>query len=427
QLSNLDENDPAYEKEQLKLFEAKEALSHYIKTIEKKYPQYYQYKYADAVPGLAVLQKYIAHTRQSFVHYFISDTAIYILAVTPSSSKFIKQNRKDFNAGLFQFLEICADIRGLNNNYENFALNAYDLYQTLFKPLALPKGRVIICSDAIVIPFEALTTSVTGNDFLINNYQFSYVYSALFLLRNFNNPPGKNNFLGIAPVSYAPYLSLPTLKHSGIALDESSAYFSRSSVLTNGKANRTNLLKHLPDYTIVAILSHARADSTDKEPLLFMADSVVKLSELQQLRNPSAELIILSACQTNVGKIAAGEGIFSLARGFASVGIPSITGTLWKADEESIYDVTKKFLENISKGMRKDDALQKAKLSFLQNGSNKNFLPYYWANMILIGNGEPVTLNKPDNKIWWLTATVSLAVIALIIFIVKKRIKTTSE
>jgi len=243
----------------------------------------------------------------------------------------------------------------------------------------------------------------------------------LFLLRKFDNPPARGNFLGVAPISYAAYLSLPSLNRSAISINESSSYYTSSKVLTAKEANRSNLIKQLPYYNIVAILPHARADSTDKEPLIFMADSVVKLSELQLLRNPSTELIVLSACQTNVGKIVAGEGIFSLARGFASAGIPSITGTLWKADEETIYNVTQIFLQNISKGMRKDDALQKAKLSFLLNGNIKNLLPYYWANMILIGNGEPVTLNKPGYKIWWLGGTVLLSLVVLSTYIIRKK------
>ncbi|HEX8676985.1 MAG TPA: CHAT domain-containing protein, partial [Segetibacter sp.] len=229
----------------------------------------------------------------------------------------------------------------------------------------MPKGRVIICYDNFLIPFEALTTDDNGKDFLINNYTFSYVYSAQFLLKNFKNPRGKGNFLGVAPVSYAGYLQVPQLYQAETSLGESASYFHTLTLITNSAANRSNFLKLLPGYTIVTILSHARADSTDKEPMLFMTDSVIRLSELQLLRKPSTQLIVLSACQTNVGKIATGEGIISLARGFASAGIPSISATLWKADEKTIYSITEAFLKNISKGMRKDDALQKAKIVFM--------------------------------------------------------------
>jgi hypothetical protein len=90
QLAQLDDADPAYEEQQVKLLQAKEDLDNYIKTLQDKYSAYYQYKYADDVPELNALQKYLSKNKQSFVHYFISDTTIYMLGITASSSKLIK-------------------------------------------------------------------------------------------------------------------------------------------------------------------------------------------------------------------------------------------------------------------------------------------------------------------------------------------------
>jgi CHAT domain-containing protein/tetratricopeptide (TPR) repeat protein len=420
-VAGLSNDDPAYREEELKLFSAKEALQRYINALQTAYPAYHQYKYADAVPRLQDLQKYLAAAGQSFVHYFINDTAIYILAITPSSSKLIKQNKNNFSTDLSQFLKTCSDVQRLNNHYEAFAAQAYHIYQLLFKPVGLSKGRVIICYDAVMIPFEALTTDPEGTNFLIKDHSFSYVYSAQALLKRFKNPSGKGAFLGVAPVSYAANLSVPSLLRSGTSLQKSSVYYTNNKLITGSLASRSSLLSNLPNYSIVTILSHARADSSDKEPILFMADSVIRLSELQLLRNPSTELIVLSACQTNVGRLATGEGVFSLTRGFASAGIPCITATLWKADEEAIYGITQLFLKNIAEGMRKDDALQDAKLSFMQDGGNKNLLPYYWANMILAGNGEPITPTKNNHNIWWLIGSFLLVSIVLLFIFRKKR------
>src|ERR1700693_6167889 len=119
-------------------------------------------------------------------------------------------------------------------------------------------------------------------------------------------------------------------------------------------ASRQNFIRQVCDYNTTTILTHARADSLDDEPLLFMNDSVIHLSELQLLDKPASKLIILSACQTNVGKNLNGEGIFSLARGFSSAGIPSVAATQWEADEQAIYAISEKFNEYISQGMNKD-------------------------------------------------------------------------
>ncbi len=120
QRAQLADTDSSYEEQQVKLLQAKEDLDNYIKTLQDKYPACYQYKYkyADDVPNLEVLQKYLHKHKQSFVHYFINDTTIYMLVITASSSKLIKLNRQQFNAELLQFLKICSNKQALNNHYD---------------------------------------------------------------------------------------------------------------------------------------------------------------------------------------------------------------------------------------------------------------------------------------------------------------------
>ena len=245
-----------------------------------------------------------------------------------------------------------------------------------------------------MIPFDALCKDENGKIFLLNDYSFSYVYSARYLIKRFNNPKPAGNFLGFAPVSFAPYLNVPDLKNAADALQSSAAAYHNNKLFTYQNATRNNFFKYASSYSIVSIFSHARADTTDNEPVLFMHDSLIHLSELQLLDKPATKLVMLSACQTNVGKAATGEGIYSLARGFATAGISSVAATLWKADEQTIYSVSEKFNEYLSQGMSKDEALQKAKLYFIQNNSNsEKLLPYYWANMILIGNTDAINFS----------------------------------
>mgnify|MGYP003433392119 FL=1 len=175
-------------------------------------------------------------------------------------------------------------------------------------------------------------------------------------------------------------------------------------------------------YSIASIFSHAFADTGNTEPLLYMQDSVIHLSELQLLNRPATQLIMLSACETNAGRNARGEGIYSLARGFSSAGIPSVAATLWKADEGAAYAISDKFNEYLSQGMRKDDALQKAKLYFMEQGDKERLLPYYWANMVLMGNAEPVTFSHSVSVPWWLVIFVPVLAGACYIIIRKKNV-----
>ena len=422
-LSASSDSSSQYQTIQLQLLDVKNNLEGFIKSLEQKYPAYYQYKYADDVSSLSQLQSYLKQNNQSFVHYFLGDTVIYILAITATSTKFIYLSQTDFDKEqLSKFLQLCANKEMLMNHYEVFATLSKSIYKNIFQSLQLPAGRVIICSDNIVIPFDALCTDKTGNNFLLNNYSFSYVYSARSLIKSFyNKANAKGNFIGFAPVSFATHLHVQDLKNAADALQSSSSYYNTNKLFTYQNATRSNFFKYACNYSIVNIFSHAHADTTDNEPVLYMQDSLIHLSELQLLNNPATKLVLLSACQTNVGKTATGEGIYSLARGFAIAGIPSVSATLWKADEETIYAISEKFNQYLSEGMNKDEALQKAKLFFISNNtSNEKLLPYYWANMILIGNTDAIHSTKDASNLTWLIIAFSLLIILAAYFIYTK-------
>lgn len=422
-LNALEETSNEFKNIQLQLINVKNDFEHFIKSLEIKYPAYYQYKYEDAVPSLTELQSFLKKNNQSFVHYFMGDSATYILAISLNKTKFIRLSQSDFNKEqLSLFLQLCANKEALNHHYNSFAALSNNIYKKIFKPLEIPVGRVIICADNIIIPFDALCKDVNGRSFLLNDYMFSYVYSARSLMKQFNTSSTTGNFLGFAPISFSPYLDVRDLKNAGIALHASAEYYNKNKIFTNQDATRSNFFKYVSSYSVVSIFSHARADTTDNEPVLYMQDSVIHLSELQLLNKPATKLVLLSACQTNVGKSATGEGIYSLARGFATAGISSVAATLWKSDEEAIYNISEKFNEYLSEGMNKDEALQKAKLYFIQSNSNsEKLLPYYWSNMVLIGNADAIKLQSKNNIYEWIISCTIILICAASILLFRKK------
>ena len=406
-LTALNDSSKEYFEQQIKLIEARNEFEQYIQFLEQQYPAYYQYKYADAVPSLHSLQQYLNSNKQSFVHYFISDTAIYILGITGTGAKLVKLSKKDFDVHLLpHFLQFCSSKDSVNNHYPTYAALAFTLYQKLVQPLQLAKGRVIICQDNYFIPFEALCSDALGKQFLLYDYTFSYVYAARSLMLKTGIAIAEKDFFGISPVSFAPYLNLPDLKESADYLQSASGYYPQVKLLMNKEGSKSNFLKNFPGYAVVNIFSHASADTNHAEPYLYMADSVLNLSELALINNPFTQLVVLSACKTNNGKNASGEGIYSLARGFAAAGIPAVAATLWNAEEKPIYIISDFFHKNIAAGMNKDDALQQAKISFIQT-SSENLLPYYWGNIIIMGNTEPVKLSTIQHHYWlWLMGII---------------------
>ncbi|MEX6688128.1 CHAT domain-containing protein [Danxiaibacter flavus] len=426
-LAALDNSSPEYVKQQIALINGKDALERYLKSLESKYPSYYQYKYEDSVPSLRQLQTFLTRGKQSFVHYFMGDSALYILAITPSSTKLISVNKDTVNeTTLSHFLKLCSDKSVLNKQYAQFAVASNSLYKKLIAPLQLSEGRIIVCPGSFMLPFDALCTDSSGRNFLLDDYSFSYVYAARYLLKEhvFVNINGHGDFLGIAPVNFAPYLHLASLLSSGQALRSTSAHYKSARLLLLNNATHHNFISHAENYAVVNVFSHARADSIN-EPLLYLTDSVLHLYELQLINKPAVQLMVLSACQTNVGLNATGEGIYSLARGFAATGIPSVSATLWSADEGAIYAISEKFHEYLAAGMAKDEALRHAKLEYRQEYGGEKLLPYYWANMVLMGDTEPLKLTgKQKNNFWPLELAIGVfALVGLIIIVLRRNRK----
>lgn len=99
----------------------------------------------------------------------------------------------------------------------------------------------------------------------------------------------------------------------------------------------------------------------------------------------NAELVVLSACETGLGKEIKGEGMLGLMRAFMYAGAPSVMVSLWKVDDESTADLMIGFYQHwrgTNKGrLSKAEALRLAQLEAIKQGS----LPYFWAPFILVG------------------------------------------
>lgn len=372
---------------QLQLIQLKDSLQHHITFLENNYPEYYRIKYATALPSLQDFRQYLSVNGEAFIHYFFHEKHGFAFVASASGAEMYKIDVSP--SDLADFMHLCSSKQSQNSQYLAFEKLAEKLYAQLFAPLGVEQERVIVCMDNYLLPFEALRTDTPTPEFLISHHTFSYAYSAAALLfQKKHRISPTSMFAGFAPISFAKELSLPDLKLSGKWLDRLTAFYSSNQIFTKEGATRQNFIHSLSSYSIVNVFSHAIADTIEKEPMLYLQDSAINLRELQSLDPAAAQLVILSACQTNVGRNESGEGIYSLARGFSTIGIPSVTSTLWTADEASTYWISEKFHHYLREGMNKDIALKKAKLDFMQSGARASLLPYYWANIVLVGNNS---------------------------------------
>ncbi|MFN0112670.1 MAG: CHAT domain-containing protein [Blastocatellia bacterium] len=106
--------------------------------------------------------------------------------------------------------------------------------------------------------------------------------------------------------------------------------------------------------------------------------------EIYNLKLPATELVVLSACQTGLGKEVRGEGIVGLTRGFMYAGAPRVIVSSWSVNDRSTADLMKSFYSSLlGKGERPAAALRAAQLELLKQKQWQ--APYYWAAFSLQG------------------------------------------
>lgn len=379
------------EENQRKLLTVETNQINFIKQLETQNPAYYQYKYDTTSLKIADVRTKILAKNQSLVEYFIGNEAIYAIVITLENAKIYKIKDNLFTKNSLTLMNIMANEDSLNKNFTKYLSLSNQFYKKYIEPLNIPKGRVVVSSDGNIVPFSALSYSEKNAQWLLKDYIFSNTYSAKFLLKEKTKSTFQSkSFLGVAPINFA---NNPIkLTNADVSLKRIAEQFSSPKLLLNKDANRQSFISQMADYQIVQLYTHAIANDTLSQ--LYFSDSTLKANELTTNKLVPTQLIVLSACQTAVGKDAKGEGVFSLARSFATLGIPSMLTTLWQVDNEATYQLTELFYKYLKQGLPKDEAINKAQNEYLTlNQSSKN-LPNYWVGMILIGDSSPIASNN---------------------------------
>jgi CHAT domain-containing protein len=112
-------------------------------------------------------------------------------------------------------------------------------------------------------------------------------------------------------------------------------------------------------------------------------DGFLKLNDVYNMDLP-VDMIVLSACQTAVGKQVKGEGLIGLTRGFMHAGAARVVASLWKVQDEATAELMKRFYSYmLEKKMPAAAALRQAQLDLMKiRGATR---PYYWAGFVLQG------------------------------------------
>ncbi|MFK7970369.1 MAG: CHAT domain-containing protein [Bacteroidia bacterium] len=381
--------------------------------------------------SLSEIQKAMTADEQ-FLQFVMSDSSVYIFSIQKDQYQ-------------LHTIDDAVSIKAYIQDYVNM-LKAPDahtpaqvgelsakLYQLLFAPLGSLQTKLTIIPDGIIfqLPFDALVTKIPQTDqysqwaWVLNDHQIHYESSStLWLSHKAEVAETHRDWIGLAPIRFGN--GLPSLLESSAELEGVAnaleGDLGSGSILEQQRASKSNFLhdiqNHPQAYSLIHFSTHAVSNGSfpSESWLAFHGEgdsAKLFLNELYAIP-VRANMVVLSACETQAGKINKGEGIMSLARAFRYAGSKSIIATLWPTDEGVSRMVMTSFYTHIAEGLPKDKALQKARIAFLtqQNLPNDKMSPAYWAPFIATGEMAPLVESRSYWE-WWVGGGLLLGLLLL--------------
>lgn len=393
--------------------------------LEQNYPTYAKFTQNFTDSSIKNIQNLLLkNDKEVFVAYFWGNKSLYAFTISKTEIGFIEiKIDSTLEQLVYAFINLFSPENRWNMGVNAYQNAAYNLYQKIYAPLQLQDfNKVIIVPDGLLsfVSFEALLDTKSTNPFfknmayLIRHQNIHYAYSGNVLIAQQEAKKRGSQFLFVAPGFENNEQNLARLDASNLNIGNPK----NLKKLLGVNASRDNFEKEAVNSRIIHLFTHAEANKGG-QPKVYFHDKALFLSEIYAL-DLSAELVVLSACETNLGKLEKGEGVMSLARGFAYAGASALIASLWKVKNQQTASLFSSFYENIDNGKRASEALRAAKLNYLEETSDIHASPAYWTGFIFIGNDK---LNeKADKKILWYG--VGLAFLIGLIYIFRQKMRT---
>ena len=318
----------------------------------------------------------------TIIQYYLSSEDVYALVLNSDKQELYSltsvNNLKDLIREYRELLQV--DIED-PNNFIALKSRLQELYSVLISPLNNLQEQLIIIPDAdlFMLPFESILTP--EEEYLIEKYSIQYLLSAT-LNENTKNIHKVNHTL-----IYSPIYGDETFSNLAEASKEAKAIAAITKGDLMSSDHKQELLKAITETDIFHFTGHSQMnENTMNDSYLAISDSV-KISESEIYNYPNKlKLVVLSACDTGLGKILKGEGISNLTRSFIYTGAQAVVQSLWKINDSSSEHIMTSFYAELKAGSTKSNALQTAKINYLQAVDDFERHPYYWSGLVLVGS-----------------------------------------
>ena len=292
---------------------------------------------------------------------------------------------------IIHFINYFNDSNSITNDISSYNHSGKIAYDLLKLPYNSVYQNLMIVPDGILnfLPFEALitqessTTSFAKMHYLLNDFKVAYNTSATTYLNSKPISKSKKTVLGIFPIFEKTAFEL---SYSKKELESIKSNF-KGKYLENSEASFSNFKSNANQYSILHLSTHASSGDIETPASIKFYDQEILYSELYNL-NINPDLVVLSACETGIGKLYKAEGAMSVARGFQFAGAQNLLFSLWKVNDYTTSVFMTDFYKNIKNDVPYFEANSNAKLAFLQDKSTPNAKksPYYWSSFVYYGS-----------------------------------------
>ena len=224
------------------------------------------------------------------------------------------------------------------------------------------------------LPFHAFHD---GEGYLVDRYAITVAPSAAVLhaCRQVARPIGERALVvGIDDPG------LPMVRSEVEAIGRT---WETATVALGARATSRVLKRHVGAFDVLHLATHGvfRADNPSFSSIK-LADAWLTVRDLAELAR-GAQLVTLSACETGVSGLAAGDEVLGLTRGLLGAGCSAVVASLWTVSDESTARLMERFYAGLRRGAAPAVALREAMLAIREQYDH----PYFWAPFMVVGDG----------------------------------------